>query len=472
MTEKTSRIKVLHIVAGAGKGGAETFCLDAIKALDDAGVAQHVICRPHDHYLDTFRQRNIPFSLLSFSHVERFSKASGVIRGVVADFQPDLAHSWMGRASSFIPSGLKIPVLGWFGGYYDLKRYRNCDYFAGVTKDIVRHIIGESDKPHRSFLIHTFGTLEDSPPVTRAELNVPDDAKTVLLLSRMHWKKGVDTLLQAAQKLPAVHFLLAGDGPDLEKYKTMAAELGVKDRAHFLGWRNDRAALLKIADICVLPSRYEPFGTVIAESWFANVPLVAARADGARQYVTHNSDGLLCDIDDADGLAEQINRVLTDPALRGSLVRNGRETYLTTFSKDIVTRTLIGTYDHIITIGKPTPAYIVAKGGIRADMAEHLQDAVKACAIPATAQDREDALLAASAYMDHTNDPDMAFDVAYLQLKTLFDFRKKSAFIQRDDIAFLTRAEIALILSNAQNSNMANDYPKFIEACTRQRRRA
>lgn len=469
---KATPVKVLHIVAGAGKGGAETFCLDAIKALDDAGIRQHVICRPHDNYLEAFRQRGIPHTTLSFSHAERFSKASSTIRKVIADFQPDLAHSWMGRASSFIPSGLKIPVLGWFGGYYDLKRYRNCDYFAGVTKDIVRHIIGESGKPHRSFLIHTFGTLEDSPPVSRADFNIPEDAKTVLLLSRMHWKKGVDTLLQAAQKLPGVHFLLAGDGPDLEKYRAMAAELGVQDRAHFLGWRNDRAALLKIADVCVLPSRYEPFGTVIAESWFANVPLVAARADGARQYVTHEKDGLLHNIDDADGLAGQIGRVLTDPALRDTLVRNGRQTYLSLFSKDIITRTLIDTYDHIIAAGKPKPACIAAKDGIRPDLAETIEDAARACAIPFTKDDMEAAARAASAYLESTDDPDTAFDVAYLQLKTLFDFRKKSAFIQRDDIVLLTQPELDLILANAQNSQMAPDHARFIEACAKQRRRA
>ena len=42
------------------------------------------------------------------------------------------------------------PVLGWFGGYYDLKRYRNCDFYAGVTRDIVRHIGEKSGAPERS----------------------------------------------------------------------------------------------------------------------------------------------------------------------------------------------------------------------------------------------------------------------------------------------------------------------------------
>ena len=43
-------------------------------------------------------------------------------------------------------------------------------------------------------------------------------------------------------------------------------------RVRFLGWRNDRKALLEASDVCVLPSRYEPFGTVIIEAWAMTKP--------------------------------------------------------------------------------------------------------------------------------------------------------------------------------------------------------
>ncbi len=341
-------LKVLHIVAGSNHGGAETFCLDAIEALDDAGVKQFVMCRAHDRYIEVLEQRKIPYEIMKFSHLEKILRAPKRIRSRVKSFEPSLIHAWMGRAASFVPSGLNIPVLGWFGGYYDLKRYKNCNFYMGVTRDIVRHIIEKTGKPDRAFVVHTFGTLKPEPSVERSTFSTPEDASLVLLLSRMHWKKGVDVLLQAAKQLPDTYFWLAGDGPDLEKYKQQCTALGLDDRVRFLGWRDDRAALLEAADICVLPSRYEPFGTVIAESWFAGVPLVAAKAAGALQYVEHGKNGMLCEIDDIDGLAKQIKSIENDITLRADLIANGKITYNELFSRETTTRDLLKSYNTMI----------------------------------------------------------------------------------------------------------------------------
>ena len=341
-------MKILHLIAGADKGGAETFCRDAIKALHESGVEQYVLCRPHEDLISALNEKNIPYKSLTYSRLLKpFETAT--IRKAIKSYAPDLVHCWMSRASSFAPANIPQPVLGWFGGYYKLKNYKNCGYYMGVTQDIVDHIIRETGAPERSYMVNTFGTLEKDPAVTRADFDIPQNGKLVLLLSRMHWKKGIDTLLQAATLMEeSTYFLLAGDGPDLQKYKDMAKDLGVSERVRFPGWRNDRAALLDICDVCVLPSRYEPFGTVIAETWHAKKPLVATKAAGARQYVTHKKDGLLCEIDDYKQLAEQLQRALTDEVLKERLVENGIKTYSAQFSKEVVTKALLNAYNDIL----------------------------------------------------------------------------------------------------------------------------
>lgn len=335
------------MIAGAEKGGAETFCCDALKALSEKGVTQHVLCRPHKDFVAALDDKSITHTDMTYNRLLKPLEQAKIKREI-ARFDPDLIHCWMSRASSFVPKTDK-PTLGWFGGYYDLKNYKNCQSYMGVTRDIVAHIIKETNAPENSYVVHTFGTLEQDPPVTRAEFDIPDDATLILLLSRMHWKKGIDTLLNAAKALDDnVYLLLAGDGPDLEKYKTMAKNMGLAHRVRFPGWRNDRAALLAISDICVLPSRYEPFGTVIAEAWFGETPLVATRAAGAKQYVTHDSDGLLCDIDDTKELTKQLSRAIEDTDLRETLVKNGLKTYNELFSKDVVTKSLLDAYEDIL----------------------------------------------------------------------------------------------------------------------------
>ena len=341
-------MKVLHIVAGAGTGGAETFCLDAVKALHDSGIEQVIIGRPHKHYMDAAKARNIPYYEMSFAPLMKFWQRAKIDK-IIKDVKPDLIHSWMNRGASFTPKQSDIPVLGWFGGYYDLKNYTACDFYMGVTRDIVRHIKEASGRPEYAYVGHTFGTLEDAPAVTKSDYGIPEDAQMVLLLSRMHWKKGVDLLLDAARDLPNAYFLMAGDGPELEKYQALAKELGVDDRAVFPGWCDNRSALLNIADVCCLPSRYEPFGTVIAEAWFAKVPLVATRADGARQYVTDAVDGLLVDIDDRDGLVKALDTALHDKKMAAKIVKGGTKTYEELFSREVVTKTMIASYEDMIS---------------------------------------------------------------------------------------------------------------------------
>ncbi len=341
-------MKVLHIVAGAGTGGAETFCLDAVKALHDRGIEQVIIGRPHQHYMDAAAARGITYHVMSFAPLMKFFQRAKIDKIIKAE-QPDLIHSWMNRGASFTPKQKDIPVLGWFGGYYDLKNYTSCDFYMGVTRDIVRHIKEASGRPEHAYVGHTFGTLEDAPQVTKSDYGIPEDKKMVLLLSRMHWKKGVDLLMDAARDVPDTYFLMAGDGPDMAKYQAMAVELGVDDRTIFPGWCDNRSALLDIADVCCLPSRYEPFGTVIAEAWFAKVPLVATRADGARQYVTDAVDGLLVDIDDREGLVTALNTALNDQKMAKKIVKGGTKTYEELFSRDVVTTTMIESYEDMIS---------------------------------------------------------------------------------------------------------------------------
>ncbi len=351
----SEKLKILHIVAGAPTGGAEQFSQDAMCALHEQGVEQRVLCRPHPNRVNAMEARDIPYTPLTFNRFKKRAEQK-IIKKAIAEFQPDLVHCWMSRAASFMPADTGVPVLGWFGGYYDLKNYRSSDFYMGVTRDIVRHIKENIADPSRAFVGHTFGTLPEDKPVSRADFDVPEDAKVVLLLSRMHWKKGVDTLLEAADATtPNIYYLLAGDGPDQKKYEKMCSKMGLDDRVRFLGWRNDRAALLDIADICVLPSRYEPFGTVIAEAWFASVPLIAAKAAGASQYVTHEQDGLLHDIDDAQTLAAQIQQIATDEKLAEKLVKGGTKTYEELFSKDVVVKKLISDYKHMIETAAEQP---------------------------------------------------------------------------------------------------------------------
>ena len=345
-----SRMRILHLIHSLGNSGAITFTADTLLALQETGkVEQFVLCRSNDILLDRLHQGNIPYELMNFVRWKKWLDQMR-IRSKIKSYAPDVVHCWMNRTASFMPTGSGVPSLGWFGHYYKVSRFANCDYNVGVSPALVDYIGRESGYPDRVFLGNTFGTLPEDPPLSREEFGIPDDKPVILMLARMHHEKGVDVLLRACVKVDAF-LLLAGTGPELENYRIMAKDLGLESRACFAGWRNDRSALLDLADILAAPSRNEGCPTVMPEAWFKGVPVVAAKAQGLREYIQHGVNGMLSEIDDVDGLTKNLRAVLEDTALREQIIKEGKRTYETHFTKEVVIAKLLETYHEIIRRG-------------------------------------------------------------------------------------------------------------------------
>ena len=330
-------------------GGVEVFSMDAIRALHERGVEQFVFCRKQAHIFERLHQGEIPYEFMDFVRWKKWFNHRQALRKIKS-YAPDVVHCWQPRAAISMPGNSGVPVLGWFGANSKLKHYATCDYYMGVSRELVEYIKRESGYPDRVFLGHTFGTLPEDPPLSRKEFGIPDGKPVILMLARINSQKGVDILLRAAVDLD-VFLLLAGDGAGMENYQKLARDLGIESRVRFIGWRNDRSALLSLADAVALPSRSEAFGTVMAEAWYKGAPVVASRADGPRQYIEHGMNGMLSDIDDVNGLAVNLRAVLEDDALRSRLIAGGTRTYESQFSKKVVISNLIKSYEDIIRKG-------------------------------------------------------------------------------------------------------------------------
>ncbi len=340
-------MKILHIMAVCrGLGGAETYAVDVMLSLHKAGIDQCVVMSrraPRFAELQAAGVRMAPQVLvIPFRFLQKY-----LLRRLLDCEQPDIVHCWMRRAASLMPkqtSGKTKTVIGWFGGYYNPKHFKSCSHFVGVTQDIVAHMAREGVPAERAFYIPTFPDIADMPPIDRASLNTPKDAKVLLTLSRLHEKKGLDTFLKALTGLPDCIGWIAGEGPLRRELEELAQNLDVQKRVRFLGWRTDRAALLRAADVCVLPSRYEPFGTVILEAWAAKTPLVAASSAGPAAHIQDGVNGLLVPIDDMPALAQAMRRALDDKGLREHMTAEGYTAYTRDFTRDAVTQKWVEFY--------------------------------------------------------------------------------------------------------------------------------
>lgn len=340
-------MRILHSMAGASVGGAETFFVDAVKAIDEIGFAQRVVTRANNlHKVQEIAALDIYVDQASFHNVLSWP-TSRTLKRAVGQFRPDIVHNWMGRAGSFSPAGAHRNI-GWYGGYYKPDRFSRCDHHVAVTQDIADHIVKHGVPADRVSVLHVYAEFDKAEPLDRAEFDTPEGVPLLLSLSRLHPKKGLDTLLAAMTDVQDAHLWIAGSGSLEGELKAQTRSLDLEDRVRFLGWRNDRGALLATADLCVFPSRYEPFGAVVIEAWGTNTPLIAAKAAGPLAYVTHEEDGLLVEIDDSADLARSINRAIGDKYLRSHLVLNGRTQYEKKFTKDVFKANVAALYNSLM----------------------------------------------------------------------------------------------------------------------------
>jgi glycosyltransferase involved in cell wall biosynthesis len=158
------------------------------------------------------------------------------------------------------------------------------------------------------------GNLTDRPEPT---------GQTLITVANLRAEKGHDVLLQALAHLltwwPATRLQIVGDGPERERLIARAEQLGVSDAIEFLGHREDVPALLAQADICVVPSHSEAFPNAALEAMAAGLPVVASATGGLLELVRHNRTGLLVPPSDPTQLANALNTLLSDSALRQRL---------------------------------------------------------------------------------------------------------------------------------------------------------
>jgi glycosyltransferase involved in cell wall biosynthesis len=130
----------------------------------------------------------------------------------------------------------------------------------------------------------------------------------------------------AAPELEHARLAVVGDGERREGLQTLAAELGVDTRVHWLGWRDDVERVLAAVDGLVLPSHpnVETFPMCVLEAMAAARPVVATRVGSLDEMVEDGRTGWLVPPDDPAALTAALVRAASDPDERGRRGEAGR----------------------------------------------------------------------------------------------------------------------------------------------------
>lgn len=182
-----------------------------------------------------------------------------------------------------------------------------------------------------------FGSVQRQS--ARQKLDIAVDTKLVLYVGRFDPSKGIETLVRAVAQSSLrgkadLKLVIAGggqsgesEGIERDRIKRLVAELGLSDLTIFPGrlGKTDLPIYYAAADVCVVPSYYEPFGLAAIESMASSTPVVASNIGGLQFTVVPEVTGLLVPPKDEVALAQAFDRILADPNWRDQLGHTGRQ---------------------------------------------------------------------------------------------------------------------------------------------------
>jgi D-inositol-3-phosphate glycosyltransferase len=239
------------------------------------------------------------------------------------------------------------------------------------------------EEEHMRNLVSLKGSIEVIPCGTDIErlgaidrtearhlLGIPPEAKVVLYVGRFDPRKGIETLVRAiAQSMwrhnSNLRLIIAGgyrpgesDGIECDRIKGIVRELGLDDITTFPGrlTDSDLPSYYAAANVCVVPSHYEPFGLVAIEAMACRTPVVASQVGGLQFTVIPEITGLLVPPKDDAQFAKAIDRILSNPDWANQLGEVGRQRVEIAMSWGSVASRLNNLYTKLLSQPAPTSA--------------------------------------------------------------------------------------------------------------------
>ncbi|WP_421659453.1 glycosyltransferase [Leptothermofonsia sp. ETS-13] len=393
-------MKVLHVIPSISPvmGGPPQVALNLVKALRECGIEAEIVTTNHngsepmdvpldqrvDYLFDADRNAFVPVWFLPFKPpaLKEFIFSPAITRWLwqhVQDYDVLDNHylfSYAPTCAAAIARFKGIPytirTMGQLAPWaLSQSRFKKQIY----TTLIERHNLNHAAAIHCTTVaeaedVRNFGVqtptitlplgVNPSPILTepqaqlRKQYNIPAEIPIVLFLSRLHYKKRPDLLLQSLGQLHAqgqrFHLILAGSGePDyLTELKDLTASLDIASYVTFPGLVTGQAkdVLLQGSDLFVLPSYSENFGIAVAEALVAGLPVVITPGIQIASEIRAAKAGLVVE-GEVDLLAGAIAQLLTSSNLRRELGDNGRRLAKERYSWRAIAQNLIPVYSTI-----------------------------------------------------------------------------------------------------------------------------
>lgn len=353
-------MKVLHLISGGDTGGAKTHIINLLKELNKIIDVKMICFIKGDFY---YELKDMGINIQVFSQEKRYDMS--IITRLKKEIERenyDLIHCHGARANfiaMFLKSKLDKPFITTIHSDYKLdfkdnlyKRIlytplntmalKKLDYYIAISSEFKSMLINRGFNSKEIFTVYNGIDLKNKVSCVSKEeflrrYNINGEEKTIVgIMGRLDLVKDHETFIRAAWEVLKnrndVIFLIAGEGNEEEKLKSLTKELGIGGNVYFLGYVEDPYSFFNTIDINVLTSISESFPYVILEGGRFKKPIISTSVGGIKDLIKDGYNGWLVEVGDIAKIAEYINYFLQEKDRINTLGRNLYERVKNDFS--------------------------------------------------------------------------------------------------------------------------------------------
>lgn len=354
-------INVLEVEASHGWGGQEKRTARLANHMDETRVKTFFAAHPDSHLYQNQTELGIEVFPVALRQIYDLFSIFRLVKLIKAhDIHIVSTHSgkdaWLGGMAARLAGVKCVRVRHLQTPFRSTFSYKTLsDAVITVSEQVREYIISRGLSPERIHTVYTgIDTTRFCPADSnvREELGIAKETVVIGIIAVLRAAKRHKDLIEAFSKLPNAYnaeLVIVGSGPQIHNIKSQIESLGLKNRVHMLGHRDDIPEILNSFDLFVLPSSKEALGTALLEAQACGVPVIGSRIGGIPECIIENETGLLFDPENADDLRRKIEEILGDAALWKEFSKTAAEHVQSTFSVEKMVENTIAVYEQVLS---------------------------------------------------------------------------------------------------------------------------
>lgn len=354
------KLKVLQVVSDSNIGGAGRLILNMLSCFDRDKVESKVILPTKSKLQSEIEKLGVEtITLDDFAEASFNFKLVKRFENIFRDEQPDIVHTHASLSARIAAKKLKLKVVytrHWLGdGHVNFfaKLINNylCDAAIAVSQITSNSLISTGISEHKINVIHngimqikSYSDIEKKILCNQFQI---EDKFIFGTVARLEHVKGIKYFIDAAKQFPHddVLFYIFGDG----SLKDELVQYANSSRIIFKGFAENIEQAVNLFDVFVLPSLQESLSLSLLEAMSAGCACIATNCGGPNEIITHNENGLLVPVKNAEAIAEAMAYLYSNDDERERIGQSAYEHVRQNFDAQCMTDSVYKLYERLVS---------------------------------------------------------------------------------------------------------------------------